>query len=128
MRDPFRLFETCANAPMRSSMLAGMEALKLRGTYVNIAGWKKPFQIPMHLAMFREIIIRFSLGNNDNDYREVVEDFAAGKFAGAEQLITRRLPVEQLAEHGLDELIRNKDDHVKIVATWRNDLLDKSKI
>lgn len=74
--------------------------------------------------MFREITIKFSLGNNDTDYREVVEDFVAGKFAGAEVLITRRLPVEDLAEKGLEELIRNKDDHVKIVATWRKDLLD----
>jgi threonine dehydrogenase-like Zn-dependent dehydrogenase len=87
-------------------MLAGMEALKLRGTYVNIAGWQKPFTIPMHLAMFHEITIKFSFGNNDNDYREVVEDFVAGKFAGAENLITRRLPVEKLAEEGLDELVR----------------------
>ena len=39
-----------------------------------------------------------------------------------------RLPVEDLAEHGLEELVRNKDDHVKIVATWREDLLDKTKL
>lgn len=116
------------SAGAEAGMLAGMESLKLRGTYVNIAGWRKPFQIPLQFAMFREIIIKFSLGNNDNDYREVVEDFVAGKFAGAEALITRRLPVEQLAEKGLDELVKNKDDHVKIVATWKHDLLKEAKI
>ena len=67
------------------------------------------------------------MGNNDDDYREVVEDFAVGRFAGVEALITRRLPVEDLAEKGLDELVKNKDDHVKIVATWRKDLLDKNR-
>lgn len=111
------------SAGVESAMLAGMESLKLRGTYVNIAGWKKPFAIPMQFAFFKELRIRFSLGNDDNDYREVVGDFVAGKFAGAEALITRRLPVEDLAEKGLEELVRNKDDHVKIVATWRKDLL-----
>lgn len=111
----------CAGA--EPAMLAGMESLRIRGTYVNIAGWKTPFAIPMQYAFFREINIRFSLGNDDNDYREVVEDFVAGKFKGAEKLITRRLPVEDLAEKGLDELVRNKDDHVKIVATWRKELL-----
>ena len=111
----------CAGA--EAGMLSGMESLKVRGTYVNIAGWKKPFTLPMQFAMFHELTIKFSLGNNDNDYREVVEDFVAGKFAGAEALITRRLPVEDLAEKGLEELVRNKDDHVKIVATWRKDLL-----
>lgn len=116
------------SAGAKAGMLAGMESLKLRGTYVNIAGWKQPFEIPMQFAMFREITIKFSLGNNDNDYREVVEDFAAGKFAGAGALITRRLPVEDLAEKGLEELVRNKDDHVKIVATWRKDLLEGGKL
>jgi threonine dehydrogenase-like Zn-dependent dehydrogenase len=111
------------SAGVEAGMLAGMESLKLRGTYVNIAGWRQPFKIPMQFAMFREITIKFSLGNNDTDYREVVEDFAAGKFAGADALITRRLPVEELVEKGLEELVRNKDDHVKIVATWRKDLL-----
>ena len=105
------------------AMKAGMEALRVRGTYVNIAGWKQPFQIPMQFAMFREITIKFSLGNNDNDYRDVVEDFIASKFSGVEKLITRRLPVKDLAEKGLNELVNHKDDHVKIVATWRKDLL-----
>ncbi|ORX98364.1 hypothetical protein BCR34DRAFT_496167, partial [Clohesyomyces aquaticus] len=115
------------SAGVEAGMLAGMESLKLRGTYVDIAGWKKPFTIPMHFAMFREINIKFSLGNNDVDYKEVVEDFAAGKFAGAEALITRRLPVEDLVEKGLEELARNKDTHVKIVATWRKDLLKEAQ-
>jgi threonine dehydrogenase-like Zn-dependent dehydrogenase len=112
------------SAGAEAGMLAGMESLRLRGTYVNIAGWRQPFKVPMQFAMFRELTIKFSLGNNDNDYRQVVEDFAAGKFAGAAALITRRLPVEDLAEKGLEELVRNKDDHVKIVATWRKDLLN----
>ncbi|OAP57153.1 hypothetical protein AYL99_07890 [Fonsecaea erecta] len=112
----------CAGA--EAGMLAGMESLRLKGTYLNIAGWKQPFKIPMQFAFYRELTIKFSMGNNDNDYREVVEDFVAGKFAGAEALITRRLPVEELAEKGLEELVRNKDDHVKIVATWRKDLLN----
>ena len=111
-------------AGVESAMLAGMQSLKLRGTYVNIAGWRTPFQVPMQYAMFREITIKFSLGNNDDDYREVVEDFVAGKFKGAEQLITRRLPVEELAEKGLEELGRNRDEHVKIVATWKKELLE----
>jgi (R,R)-butanediol dehydrogenase/meso-butanediol dehydrogenase/diacetyl reductase len=34
-------------AGVEAAMLAGMESLKLRGTYVNVAGWTEPFQIPM---------------------------------------------------------------------------------
>jgi threonine dehydrogenase-like Zn-dependent dehydrogenase len=115
------------SAGAEQGMIAGFKALKLRGVYVNIAGWKTPFSVPLQYAMFREITIKFSFGNDDNDYREVVEDFCAGKFKGAEALITRRLPVEDLAEHGLNELIRNKDDHVKIVATWKKELLEQTK-
>ena len=115
-------------AGAEAGMLAGMESLRLRGTYVNIAGWKQPFTLPLQFAMFRELTIKFSLGNNDNDYREVVEDFSAGRFAGVGALITRRLPVEDLAEKGLEELVKNKDDHVKIVASWRKDLLEKNQM
>jgi (R,R)-butanediol dehydrogenase/meso-butanediol dehydrogenase/diacetyl reductase len=63
------------------------------------------------------------LGNNDDDYREVVEDFIAGKFRGAEALITRKLPVEDLVAKGLEELVQRKAEHVKIVATWKKELL-----
>ena len=115
-------------AGAEAGMLAGMESLRLRGTYVNIAGWKQPFTLPLQFAMFRELTINFSLGNNDSDYREVVEDFVAGRFAGVEALITRRLPVEDLAEKGLEELVKNKDDHVKVVASWRKDLLEKYQV
>lgn len=115
-------------ARAEAGMLAGMESLRLRGTYVNIAGCTQPFTLPLQFAMFRELTIRFSLGNNDSDYREVVEDFAVGRFAGVETLITRRLPVEDLAEIGLEELVKNKDDHIKIVATWRKDLLEKYQV
>jgi threonine dehydrogenase-like Zn-dependent dehydrogenase len=112
-------------AGVEIAMKAGMEALKLRGTYVNIAGWKSPFSIPLQFAMQKEVVIKFSFGNNDLDYKAVVEDFSAGKFGDTEALITRRLPVEELAEKGLEELSRNKDEHVKIIATWRKDLLQK---
>ena len=111
----------CAGA--EAGMLAAMESLKVRGTYLNVAGWKSPFSIPMKYAFYRELTIKFSLGNNDGDYRDVVADFVAGKFKGAENLITRRLGVEDLAEKGLEELVRNRDDHVKIVATWNQELL-----
>jgi threonine dehydrogenase-like Zn-dependent dehydrogenase len=110
-------------AGVEAAMLAGMDSLRIRGTYVNIAGWKTPFAVPMQYAFFKELTIKFSLGNDDDNYREVVQDYVAGKFVGAEALITRRLPVERLAKDGLEELVRNKDDHVKIVATWKTDLL-----
>ena len=34
-------------AGVEEAMLAGMESLRRRGTYVNVAGWTQPFEIPM---------------------------------------------------------------------------------
>ncbi len=46
-----------------------------------------------------------------------------GKFKGAEKMITARIALDDLVAKGFDELITKKDEHVKIVATPRAELL-----
>lgn len=48
---------------------------------------------------------------------------SAGKFAGAEKMITARIALDDIATKGFDELVTKKDDHVKIVVTPRAELL-----
>lgn len=73
---------------------SGMHALKVKGTYVNVAGWETPvglslilakpadtfeFDVPLGQAMIKEITLKFTLAYNDDDFREVVSNFAKGK-------------------------------------------------
>lgn len=49
--------------------------------------------------------------------------FVVGKFKGAEQMVTARIALEDVKEMGFEQLVRHKDEHVKILATPRRDLL-----
>jgi hypothetical protein len=40
-----------------------------------------------------------------------------GKLKGAESMITRRISLENIVQEGLEELIKHKDQHVKILVT-----------
>ena len=60
-------------------MRDGMDALKRKGTYVNVAGWETNFVIPMEYFMVKELSIRCTLAYDEKDFAEVVRDFVAGK-------------------------------------------------
>ncbi|CZT17987.1 related to threonine dehydrogenase and related Zn-dependent dehydrogenases [Ramularia collo-cygni] len=114
----------CAGVP--AGLEAGMDAARTRATYVNVAGWEKPFVMPMAPAMFKEMTIKFSIAYDHEDFEQVTKDFVAGKFEGVGKMITSRILVEDLAEKGFEELIHKKDLHVKIVATPKKTLLDEA--
>lgn len=46
-----------------------------------------------------------------------------GKFHGVEKMITSRILLQDLREKGFEELVNNKDQHVKIVVTPKEENL-----
>ncbi len=38
-----------------------------------------------------------------------------GQFKGYEKMVTSRVPLEDVVAKGFEELINNKDDHIKIL-------------
>jgi hypothetical protein len=46
-----------------------------------------------------------------------------GKFKGIEKLVTSRILLEDLVDKGLWELIKRKDDHIKILVTPKRENL-----
>jgi threonine dehydrogenase-like Zn-dependent dehydrogenase len=67
--------------------------------------------------MLKEISIKGSMAYNDEDFSEVVQAFAQGKYAGVEKMVTSRIHLEDIAEKGFEELVKRKDDHIKILVT-----------
>jgi (R,R)-butanediol dehydrogenase/meso-butanediol dehydrogenase/diacetyl reductase len=81
----------------------GMDALKSRGTYLNVAGWEAPvsqprgtqllkretdvylavpqFVVPMEHFMMKELVLRVGMSYTEEDFREVVEEFVAGEYS-----------------------------------------------
>jgi threonine dehydrogenase-like Zn-dependent dehydrogenase len=67
-------------AGITPGMEDGMDALRPRGTYVNVAGWESPFVVPMQFFMMKEVVLKASMAYDDEDFAEVVRDFVAGMF------------------------------------------------
>jgi hypothetical protein len=47
--------------------------------------------------------------------RHATNDGVIGKFTGLEKMITRRVGLEDIVRDGFEELIHNKDEHIKIL-------------
>jgi len=47
----------------------------------------------------------------------------AGKLVGYEKMVTSRISVEDIVGKGFEELVNNKDQHIKIMVTPRRDAL-----
>lgn len=46
-----------------------------------------------------------------------------GKFSGIEQMVTARIALDDVKAAGFEELLTNKDNHIKILVTPKADLL-----
>lgn len=75
--------------------------------------------------MLKEISIKWSMAYDHKDFKAVVDDFIKGHFAGVEKMITSRILLQDLPGRGFEELINNKDNHVKILATPKEELLQQ---
>lgn len=48
---------------------------------------------------------------------------SSGEYKGFEKLITARIALDDVVTKGFEELVNNKDDHVKILVTPKPELL-----
>ncbi|KAL2829602.1 chaperonin 10-like protein [Aspergillus pseudoustus] len=95
---------------------AGCEGLRFRGVYVNLAVPKTPITVPLGPFMQKEITYKSSLAYDQEDFRETVDAFLKGRFNGVENMITRRIALEDIVAKGVEELVR-PNEHIKILAS-----------
>lgn len=98
------------------------------------------FTVPVNLAMIKEITLKYSFAYSDEDFKEVVAKFVKGKpvasqhilstdlfclgeYAGVEKMVSARANLQDISKKGFDELLANKDEHVKILITSREELV-----
>lgn len=93
---------------------SAMQAIKARGTLVNIAVWEKRATLQMNDLIFRERaymgVATYALG----DFEAVIGAISAGimKPGG---MITKIIKMDEVAEKGFKALIEDKDNQVKIL-------------
>ncbi|KPI42707.1 (R,R)-butanediol dehydrogenase [Cyphellophora attinorum] len=100
-------------------MQSGMASLKVQGLYMNVAGWETPFTVPMQYWMMKELTLKASLAYDEEDFAKTVQNSPKG----LEDMVTARIALEDAKVGGFDELVNNKDKHIKILVTPRRDLL-----
>ncbi|EHY55435.1 hypothetical protein HRR83_008867 [Exophiala dermatitidis] len=102
-------------AGVQPGLESGMDAIKHGGTLVNVAVWEKPLQIQFWPFFLKEIKIMSSCCYNKQDFAEVMELMSKNEFKGYEQMVTSRIPLEEVVSKGFEELVNNRDDHIKIL-------------
>ncbi|KAF1816931.1 L-iditol 2-dehydrogenase [Eremomyces bilateralis CBS 781.70] len=110
-------------AGVMPALRTGFDALRNQGTYVNVAGWGSPLTVPMEFFQLKEIVFRASMSYDEEDFVEVVKDFTTGRFPAVEDMVTSRIKLEDVAQRGFEELVQNKDYHIKILVTPKPELL-----
>jgi threonine dehydrogenase-like Zn-dependent dehydrogenase len=102
-------------AGVQSGLDQSINALKARGTHVNIAIWEKTCTITPNDLVFKE---RSYLGVATyvrEDFQEVIDALSDGRLDKSAQMITKRIDMPDVLEEGFKSLINEKDSQVKIL-------------
>lgn len=113
---PDVVFE-CAGVP--AAINAAVEVVKPRGTVANLALWEKPTLFMPNWLVLRECKLVGVLGYTKEDFDFVIEALKSGALKPA-SMITKKIKMEDVVSEGLETLIKEKDDHVKILVDVRS--------
>ncbi|RDW59629.1 hypothetical protein BP6252_12716 [Coleophoma cylindrospora] len=104
-------FDCAGVAP---GLKAACQAIKARGTVVNVSIWEKAIPFQPNDLVFKEGKFLACLGYVRKDFEDVIEAIASGAMKPGD-MVTRRVALENVVEDGFKTLINHKEDHVKIL-------------
>ncbi|KAL6709958.1 hypothetical protein ACN47E_000743 [Coniothyrium glycines] len=110
-------------AGVQKGMDAGFDALRFKGLYMNVATWSSPMVVPFWLFITKEITTKCSLAYTDKDFKDTIDAFVECKFQALENMVSSRIHLDDISEKGFEELVNNRDRHIKILITP-----DRSKV
>lgn len=103
-------FDAGGNATTIELALA---SVRPKGRVVNIALWEHPVEFDMFSMLFKESNLTASCAYC-GDHAEVIDALATGVI-DVMPLITGRISFEEIVTGGIEELMHNRDAHVKIL-------------
>jgi (R,R)-butanediol dehydrogenase / meso-butanediol dehydrogenase / diacetyl reductase len=101
----------CAGIP--AVLNTALHAVKRTGTVVNVAIWGAPTLIHLNDLVFSEAYLTGITGYL-GDHPATI-GLLAERLIDVGFYITKRIPLDDLVTSGFQELIQNKDEHVKIL-------------
>ena len=99
---------------VKASLETACDAIRPRGTVVNVAIWEKAVPFNPNSLVFREGKYVAVLGYQRKDFQAVIQALADGKLK-PQRMITSKIKMEDLVEKGVWALVKEKDKHVKIL-------------
>ena len=119
-------------AGVQAGFHQAMEAIRPRGTVVNIAVWKDVAAVNMNWLNFREKTYMGIATYVEGDFQEVIDAIASGELRhttncarkltqsvkGAlepQPMITGKIKMDEVEEKGFKALIHDKENHVKVL-------------
>jgi len=101
-------------AGTQAGLDSALLSVRPHGTFVNVALWEEHPRVNMTLILHREITFTGS-SVYAGIHPEVIEAVAASRITGIEELITRKIAIEDVMERGFLALLKEKDKQVKIL-------------
>lgn len=102
-------------AGVQAALNQAVKAIRARGTVVNIAIWEKPFELQPNDMIFRERKWIGVATYQKGDFQEVLAAISSGRMKNVEQMITKRIGLDEVVEQGFRALVKDKDKQVKIL-------------
>ncbi len=96
-----------------ATVTSAMDTVRRGGTMVMIAIWGHPAKLDMLSMVLREIRLVGTICYN-NDFPRVISLLRDGRIDPT-PLITKRIGVDDIVPGGFEELLANRDRHVKIL-------------
>lgn len=91
-----------------------VQAVRARGTVVNIAIWEKNCSITPNLFNFKERSYMGVATYQGGDFEEVLRAISEGRIK-PEGMITKKIKLDEVVEEGFSALIKDKENQVKIL-------------
>jgi len=99
---------------VEKGMLGAIESAKTDGQIVIVSIWESSTSIPPNQFVLKERQMKGVLAYRDI-FPSVIQLIAEGRFE-VNKLITKKIPLEEIAAGGFEELVKTKD-HIKILVS-----------
>jgi 2-desacetyl-2-hydroxyethyl bacteriochlorophyllide A dehydrogenase len=101
-------------AGVQSALVQAIQAIRAHGTLVNIAVWEKQAQFHPNMFLFQEKRYMGIATYVEGDFEEVIGAISSGKIM-PQEMITKRIRLDDVVEEGFKTLIKDRDNQVKIL-------------
>jgi len=101
-------------AGVQAGLDQAVEAVRARGTIVNIAVWEKACTIHPNKLVFKERKYMGIATYVNGDFQEVMDAISEGRMK-PEKMITKKIKLDEVEKEGFSALINDKANQVKIL-------------